>query len=37
LKENVIIGRKIPVGTGVNALTEEHEAEPEAEVSSVEA
>ena len=38
LKENVIIGRKIPVGTGVHALPEEEsEFEPEAEVSSVEA
>ena len=41
LKENVIIGRKIPVGTGVQApreeVEEENEAEAEAEVSSIEA
>jgi DNA-directed RNA polymerase subunit beta' len=38
LKENVIIGRKIPVGTGAAPHTENEEAEvEEAEVSSVEA
>ncbi|MBR5419292.1 DNA-directed RNA polymerase subunit beta' [Candidatus Saccharibacteria bacterium] len=38
LKENVIIGRKIPVGTGINALTAEEateEAEIEADVENI--
>ena len=37
LKENVIIGRKIPVGTGKNPLASEHPAEVQARIDAREA
>ena len=37
LKENVIIGRKIPVGTGKNPLAAEHPAEVQARIEAREA
>ena len=37
LKENVIIGRKIPVGTGKNPLAAEHPAEVQARINAREA
>ena len=37
LKENVIIGRKIPVGTGKNPLAAEHPAEVQARIDAREA